>query len=63
MSDLSIRRVSIAEHAEIAARRFVETGEPQHNPHEGVLGDAQAWRSAYERYLLLHSVPEGEASA
>lgn len=62
MTDTSIRRVTIAEQAELAARRFIETGEPQPNPHAGT-ADEQAWRSAFERNLLALSAPEAEGSA
>lgn len=62
MADLSIRRVTIAEQARMAAARFMETGEPQPNPHEGE--EAAAWRSAYDRYILQISAEQDtEASA
>jgi hypothetical protein len=63
MADTSIRRVSLAEQAEAAARRFVETGEPEPNPHKGT-DDEQPWRSLYERWLLALTADEGtEGSA
>lgn len=61
MSDTSIRRIEIAEQAEQAARRFVETGEPELNPHEGT-ENAQVWRSLFERWLLALTAPETEGS-
>lgn len=63
MSDTSIRPVTIAEQAEAAARRFMETGEQQGNPHAGTPHE-QAWRSAYEVQILdLSDAAEKEASA
>lgn len=62
MTDLSIRRTTIAEQADAAARRFVQTHTPEQNPHEGT-PDAPVWKAAFERFLLLHSLPEAEASA
>jgi hypothetical protein len=54
MSDTSIRRVSISDQARAAAWRFVQTGEPQENPHAGT-PEAQVWRSAYEVQILALS--------
>lgn len=62
MTDPSIRRVTIAEQANLAAQRTAQTGEIERNPHEGT-PDAGEWQRAYERYLLLHTMPESEASA
>lgn len=63
MADLSIRLLTLAEEAEAAARRFVDTGEPQDNPHRGT-PDEQAWRSAYERWLLqLSAAADTEGGA
>lgn len=56
-TDTSIRRVTIAEQAEAAARLFMETGTPQPNPHAGT-ADEQAWRSVYERWILALSAHE-----
>lgn len=60
--DTSIRRVTIAEQADLAARRTAETGEIQPNPHEGTQ-HATEWKCAYERFLLLHTLPECEGWA
>jgi hypothetical protein len=60
MADASIRRVTIAEQADAAARRTAQTGELERNPHEGTQ-DSGEWKRAYERYLLLHT--SGEVSA
>lgn len=58
MSD-PIRAISLAESADLAARRAVETQEPQPNPHPAGSTEALQWHSAYCRYLLLHGAPEG----
>lgn len=61
--DHDVRPITIAEQAEAAARRFIATGEPQHNPHAGLPGE-QRWRSVYERWLLALTADEGsEGSA
>lgn len=62
-TDASIRRISIAEQAEAAARLFMETGSPQANPHAGMAGE-QVWRSVYERWCLaLSAAADTEGSA
>lgn len=48
-TDTAIRRVTVAEQAEQAARRFVLTGEREINPHEGT-ADAAAWSLAFFRW-------------
>lgn len=58
MSDLSIRRMTIAEEAQAAARRFIQTKDAEPNPYVGT-DDEQVWRSAFERHLLALSAPEG----
>ena len=60
MADTSIRRVTIAEQADLAARRAAETGEVEPNPHQDT-ADQGEWQRAYERFLVLHST--GEVSA
>ena len=61
--DTPIRPITVAEQAEAAARRTVETGEREPNPHQGTANE-QRWRSGYERWLLQLSAVEGtEASA
>lgn len=58
MADTSIRPVTIAEQARLAAQKFVDTGEPQPNPHLGGAtnyADAHAWHAAYCRYILMLS--------
>lgn len=62
MSDLPIRRITIAEQADLAAWRFAETGEPEINPHEGT-EDGPVWRAAFLRQLLRHTAPQAEGSA
>jgi hypothetical protein len=56
----NIRPITLAESAQMAAARTVETGEIAQNPHAGT-DDAQAWRSAYECELLRVSAEQGEA--
>lgn len=56
-ADTSIRPVTVAEQAEAAARRFVESGEPEQNPHKGTPAEAK-WRSSYERWLLALTAPQ-----
>lgn len=61
--DTPIRPVTIGEQAEAAAKRFIATGEPEHNPHQGTEQE-QRWRSCFERWLLQLSAVEGtEAGA
>jgi hypothetical protein len=62
MTDTSIRRVTIAEQAQLAAAKFMETGEKPDNPHAGT-ADEQAWRSAFERWLLALSAADVEGGA
>jgi hypothetical protein len=61
--DAPIRSITIAEHADIAARCTAETGEIQPNPHEKGTAENAAWKAAYERNLLKHTAPECEGSA
>lgn len=53
-TDTSIRPITIAEQAEAAARRFVETGEPITNPHAGTEHE-QKFRSLADRWCLALS--------
>lgn len=66
MSEPILSREAIARHAEAAAARFAAapTGaaEPA-NPHPIGSDAAAAWKACFERYLLAHTAPEGEASA
>lgn len=61
--DAPIRSITIAEHADIAARRTAETGEIQPNPHEQGTTEHAQWKVAYERQLLRHTAPECQGSA
>lgn len=61
--DHSIRPITVAEQADIAARRAAETGESQHNPHEPGSEEAARWQATYTRALQQYAVPSGEASA
>lgn len=63
MSDLSIRRISIAEQADRAAQRAAETGETQPNPHTPGTPEHRLWQCAFERQLQRHACPECEGSA
>ena len=61
--DHTIRPITVAEQAEQAARRFVDTCEPQPNPHTGTALE-QRWRSLYDRWILqLSAEQDTEASA
>lgn len=63
MTDQNIRKLTVAEQAQAAARRTVAGGEVEFNPY-GLGGqDSKDWTAAYERYLLQFSAPEAEASA
>lgn len=53
----------IAQLANEAARLAALTGIQQQCPYPPGSDAAHAWRAAYLRYLLFHSVPDGEASA
>lgn len=59
MSDLSIRPITIAEHAEMAAARTAESGVIEANPHPLGSVEHSRWKAAYCRFLLLHTAPEG----
>lgn len=62
--DASITQVTIAELADTAARRAVETHEHQPNPFEAGTSDAIEFKRRYEIALLRHSQhPEGEGTA
>lgn len=61
--DPIISRQAIAEDADRAAQRCVMTGMAQLNPHLYGTEAAACWKCSYERFLLLHSAPEAEASA
>ena len=63
MSEPVISREAIAVQADHAARVAARTGRPQENPYPPGSDAATLWHIAYCRYLLLHSAPEGEASA
>lgn len=61
--DSEIRKIEIAEHADMAARRTVETGEVEMNPHPEGTPAHREWHATYLRRLLAWSAPECEASA
>lgn len=62
--DASISQVTIAQQADLAARKAVATFEPQPNPHTPGTPDAMEWARRYHVALLRHSQPEdAEASA
>jgi hypothetical protein len=62
MTDTSIRRVTLAEQAEAAARRYLHTGEREPNPHAGT-DDERAYQLALDRWLHALIVPHAEGSA
>jgi hypothetical protein len=62
MTDHNIRKLTVAEQAQAAARRTVDSGVIEENPHVGTQ-DGPDWKSAYERYMLQFSAPDAEASA
>jgi hypothetical protein len=63
MNEPILSRQAIAEDADRAAQRCVQSGAEQPNPHPEGTEAAACWRNAYLRYLLLHSTPHAEASA
>jgi hypothetical protein len=63
MSDLSIRRISIAEHAEMAALRSIESFEPVPNPHPEGSDDWKAWRAATNGFCFCTAPRIEESSA
>lgn len=66
MSEPILSREEIARRADEAARAFAAAGQGADkpaNPYPINSDAAVAWKAAFERYLLLHSAPEGEASA
>ena len=60
MNDPILSRVAIAQDADLAAQRCVQTGVQQPNPHVEGTEAAACWRNAYFRYLLLHSAPHAD---
>lgn len=63
MSEPILSREAIATDADLAAQRAAASRVEQPNPHPTGSDAAALWHAAYCRYLLLHSAPEGEASA
>lgn len=62
--DHHIRPITIAEQADLAARRFIDTGEPEVNPHEAGSPAAVEWKRRYEIALLRLTAPaDAEACA
>lgn len=61
--DAAIRKIELAEHADMAARRTVETGEVEPNPHPEGTTAHRDWKVAYERFLVAHSAADMERSA
>jgi hypothetical protein len=61
--DSSVRKVSIAESARIAAQLAADTLEHQENPHFPGSQDHLEWAAAYRRHFDAITSPEGEASA
>lgn len=57
MNETVTSRQAIAEDADRAAQRCVQTGIAQLNPHLYGTEAAAAWKCAYERFLVLHSAP------
>lgn len=51
MTDLAVRAVSIAEHAQKAARLAADTFEHQTNPHEPGTTEHAQWGAAYTRWF------------
>lgn len=64
LMDTSITQVSIAELADLAARKAVETGEKQDNPFDPGTADHEEFHRRYCIANLRHSpLPGTEASA
>lgn len=53
----------IVREADEAARTTARTGQPQDNPYLPGTEAAARWAASYQRQLLWHTAPEGEASA
>jgi hypothetical protein len=51
MTDLAIRAVSIAEHAQKSARLAADTWEHQPNPHEPGTDEHAKWAACYSRWF------------
>jgi hypothetical protein len=62
MSEI-VSREAIAKQADQAAQRSVANDRCEPNPYAAGPVAAREWDVAFQRYLLLHSNPEGEASA
>lgn len=56
-------REAIARQADQAAQRSAASGRCEANPYAPNTEQARVWAAAFERFLLLHSNPEGEGSA
>src|SRR4051812_8718655 len=63
MSDHSIRPITIAEQAHLAAQRHAETGEAQTNPHPQGSEDALRWDACFRRAVVHYVSPESEGGA
>jgi hypothetical protein len=62
MSEI-ISREAIAKMADQAAQLYARTGRMEACPYAPGTDEAKVWAAAFERFLILHSNPEGEASA
>ena len=66
MSEPVVTREEIARQADEAAQAYAAgpaDAPPPPNPYPTGSDAAAAWHAGFCRYLLLHSCPEGEASA
>lgn len=63
MTDTIISRELIASRAEQDAIYMVATGVPAACPYPQDGAAAIEWKASLERYLVLHSSPDGEQSA
>jgi hypothetical protein len=63
MPDEILSREAIAKQADAAAMRSVASSKCEPNPYAAGTVAAREWAVAFERYLLLHSNPEGEGGA
>jgi len=63
MSEPVVSREFISEQARTAARSFAQSGRQPPNPYPTGSAAAAAWQASLERWLLLVTVPDAEASA
>jgi len=56
-------REHISEQARTAARSFAQSGRRPPNPYPFGSAAAAAWQASFERWLLVETAPDAQASA